>query len=422
MMSAWAGFAVIAASIVIFTCGVVLVDALAVGRRRDVMQRVLFLAAWLMTCFWVLGTIVAVWWRREQGLIALGFAGCIAALLLILRANALVWAKAQRGFLVASVFFVGSQPLLAALRAHDLEWPAGFKASHSVADAGRVATIVLLLDELNARSAGPIVDELKEQGLAVDVKHVPSVGDATVKVIPAMFTGRLFDEARPCGPTSVCSGSEVLDFSRIRASRPDIDVVGFFHPYCAINGLRSCSRAVLDRPILERTRWICGLWHRVGWPRPDDAVSCRRAAMAAWSEMTERVLSDLRQAPTLSRGGVLFAHIPLPHPPGQRLEDSLAQQYDGNLQRAVDLIGEILLATKAAGLDPRVVIFSDHPLRQQLWCSGSMGETIAGPCAPIDRLNDGEIPLIVGGAMRPDLSNVSSNLNVFSLISDWIER
>jgi len=60
----------------------------------------------------------------------------------------------------------------------------------------RHITIFLLLDELNANAAAPLVDALAKAGRKVRVKSL----------------------AKPCGMDAVCSGGRVLDFSRGRSA------------------------------------------------------------------------------------------------------------------------------------------------------------------------------------------------------------
>ena len=192
-------------------------------------------------------------------------------------------------------------------------------------------------------------------------------------------------------------------------------------PYCAITGLRSCARPGIDLAVFDVRRWQCGLWGRFGWPGTANASLCRDSAVRAWGAMRERALSALRRAPALRLGGVLFAHLPLPHPPGKSTDGSLAQHYDANLQRATALLGDLMASATSAGLELRVVVFSDHPLRQVAWCAGYPG-FFTGPCAPVDRLLDDKVPLIVAGARTPDLSRLDSNLHVFSRLSGWTDH
>ena len=416
------GLVVVLASAVLVTVAAALVRRFASGRRADLLQRLICLLAVLVAGYWILGgTLVGLWDGGAHGAMLVAGAGGLVAAVLLLRADGQLWARIRLALLVAGVLFVGIQPVLGALHAKDLAWPPGFQQQDAAADAGHVATIVLLLDELNARNAGPIAELLRQQGLQVATRAVPSVGDGTARVLPAMFTGQLFPEARPCGLTTICSGNQALDFSRIRATRPDIDVVGFYHPYCAMQGLRSCERPAINLAIFDSRRWHCGLWRRFGWPHGVDAASCQASAVGAWGVMSERVLAGLRRAPTLTQGGLLFAHLPLPHPPGHSDDGALAQHYDANLLRAASAVGQTLRTAASHGLAVRVLIFSDHPLRQPAWCRGYPG-FFSGACEPVERLLDDKVPLIVAGATTPDLSAHTSNLNVFALMAGWVVR
>ena len=113
--------------------------------------------------------------------------------------------------------------------------------------------------------------------------------------------------------------------------------------------------------------------------------------------------------------------LPLLHPPGNSTDGTLAQHYDANLKRSADIVGEIFQTVSHSGLAVRVVIFSDHPLRQQARCKG-YSAFFTGSCVPISRLVDGEIPLMVAGATVPNLAEFTSNLKVFSLASRWARR
>lgn len=427
------GLVVVLAAALLVTAAAVLMRRFTSGRLADLLQRLIDLLAAGFAAYWVVGGTLLGWWHSGMpGTVLPAVAGLLVVLtvllmvvvlivLLLLRANADLWARARLALLVAGLLFVGSQPVLGTLRAKNLAWPPGFQAQDAAADAGRVATIVLLLDELNARNAGPIAAVLRRHGLQVDSRAVPSVGDATAKVLPAMFTGQLFSDARPCWLTTICSGNLALDFSRVQATRPDIDVVGFYHPYCAIQGLRTCERPAIDLAVFDAQRWQCGLWRRFGWPHGVDTASCRASAVGAWGAMTERVLAGLQRAPTLTRGGLLFAHLPLPHPPGHSDDGALAQHYDANLLRAASAVGQALGTAAGNGLALRVLIFSDHPLRQPAWCSAYPG-FFTGACTPVQRLLDDKVPLIVAGATTPSLAAHTSNLHVFALMAGWVVR
>lgn len=413
------GLVVVAFSALLVIGAGALVRRSAHGLLADRLQRMIDLGALLMAGHWMVWPLLADTWG-SAALVARVLAGAAlaVALLMSLRASDATWIRVRLALLGSCVLFVGSEPVLGALRAKDIAWPPGFQAEDAAADAGRTATIVLLLDELNAINAEPIVQVLRDYQLHVDMKSVASIGDGTARVLPAMFTGQSYDAARPCGLTTICSGERALDFSRVHVTRADVDIVGFYHPYCAIQGLRYCARPGIDLAIFDGQRWLCGLWRRFGWPHNMNADVCRASAVGAWGAMNERVLSGLRQAPTLSKGGVLFAHLALPHPPGHGDDGTLAQHYDANLRRAAQAVQETLATAVSNQLTLRVVVFSDHPLRQKSWCRGYPG-FFSGACVPVSRLEDDKVPLIVAGSGAPDLSAHSSNLHVFALMAGW---
>lgn len=413
------GLVVLLAAAVLATLAAALVRRFTSGRLVGLLQRLIYLLASLTAAYWVVGgTLLGLWDSGHHAAVLAVLACTVASVALLLWVGPAQWRKARLAIVVAALLFVASGLVLGQLRAKSIAWPAGFQAQDAAADAGRVATLIVLLDELNARNAGPIVNALQQLGLQVHVKAVLSVGDGTAKVVPALFTGVLFPEPRPCGLTTICSGNQALDFGRIQATRPDIDVVGFYHPYCAIQGLRFCARQAVGLAAFDSHRWQCGLWRRLGWPAVGNADDCRASAVGVWRNLSERLLDDLRQAPTLQRGGVLFAHLPLPHPPGHATDGTLAQHYDANLQRAASAVSSMVGTAIQAKLAVRVLIFSDHPLRQQSWCKGYPG-FFTGACVPLDRLTDDKVPLIVAGTSTPDLSAFTSNLNVFSLATKW---
>jgi hypothetical protein len=238
-----------------------------------------------------------------------------------------------------------------------------------------------------------------------------------------MFAGVSFRGAKACSPSAICAGSEVLDFARIRASAPDIDVVGFYHPYCDMQGLRWCRRITQHYDDLsEFDRWRCALWRRTGWAGGSlSAQACGNVDGLVWENVRRAVIATMRQAPTLQSGGVLYVHVPLPHPPGEAGGQTLRADYEANLVRAAQLLGELITTVDKAGLTPRIVLFSDHPLRQVYWCKEAVQYAGAG-CVMDASLRDAEVPVIVAarrGTPLPSLENIESNAQVFSLIGAW---
>lgn len=324
-----------------------------------------------------------------------------------------IWARLRLALLAGATLFVASPPFLAAARAEDRHWPVRSAAPQAHAGAARQATLFVLLDELNSNAIAGIVGDLQQAGLQVQSKAVASVGSATAKTIPAMWTGLNFDEAKSCGFTTICSGSNALDFSRVTASFANIDVVGMYHPYCAMQGLRYCSRSAFSLGLFDATRWSCGLRHMLR--QATKGSECTDLARAAWGAFIARVEAALWAAPIWQQGGFLYAHLPYPHPPGGSAEGTLRQDYSANVERARATVKGMIGRLQATGIrDIRIVIFSDHPLRIQYWCGTN---TYQGRCADAEAHRDALTPLIVGSTSGAvDLDRMQTNGQVFELV------
>jgi hypothetical protein len=279
-------------------------------------------------------------------------------------------------------------------------------------------TVFLLLDELNAKAADPLIAALSKSGRDVHAKAILPVDDATSRVVPSMFSGEHFADAKPCGIHTVCSGRHVLDFSQVVASRPNVDVVGFYEPYCAIRGLRYCLRLAPDSPIFDARRWWCAALRRSTWlvsVAPAEAgLKCAQLSGAIWSSLASRVEHAIWRAPVWRDGGFLYAHVPLPHPPGESGGGSLAAHYQANLERAAALvtrIGQELARQPERRF--RVVVFSDHPLRPHLWCAG--GQYSSNGCPLSSHLADDKVPLIAIGDIPTAFHTIKSNIEIFEL-------
>lgn len=249
------------------------------------------------------------------------------------------------------------------------------------------ATIVLLLDESSPNVASTYVGAL--DGLDVDhnVSLVRAAGPNTTNSIPGMFTGVAFEGMRACLPSVLCSARRSLDFRTLTAARPDVDIIGFWHPYCDIGGLRSCFREpmVFFRSLIATV--LCS------------DVTLQRLTDCSITEGTlERQLSTmlgaLDAAPLWKDGGVLMAHLPLPHPSMERADTDLARSYEKNTTEASRQIAVLTkrLIDQFPG-DFRLIITTDHPLRVDAWCKAGMiyASARCGEGLPPD---EGIVPLI----------------------------
>jgi hypothetical protein len=324
------------------------------------------------------------------------------------------WSVLRRALCVVGAIFVLSQPVLAHWRAHDILWPVPDTAEPP-SPRSPETQIFVLLDELNDKAAGPIMAAMSNSVRAVHHLALIPVADGTLKVVPAMFARKPFPDSKPCSPTTICSGNQVLDFSRIHASRPDIDVVGFYLPYCAIQGLRSCHVEKPATPIFSLERWGCAFLRRSeALARVAGEVMhryCGELGGKVWADLSIEVERRIWQAPVWHDGGVLFVHMPLPHPSSRDPANGLAAHYASNLDAAAQLIGRI---AATLGQDPSrsfsLVVFSDHPLRPATWCES------AQQCLDDESLADDRVPLLVTGDLPATFGRLRSNQDVFDLL------
>lgn len=337
----------------------------------------------------------------------------IAVVALSLRVGELRWVRFRWAIAVACFLFVGSEGLAGRFLSHDIAWPP-VQQNPTQAASAKGATVFLLLDELSATSAPAFVDVLRERGLPVALKAVPPVANATARVVPELFTERPFAQSKPCGLTSICSGSDALDFSRTKASRSDIDIVGFYMPYCAIQGLRSCARLAPPFPLIDLARWKCGVLRRLDLGRGPHLDDCLRQQAVRWTAFVDEAEQAIWRAPLWQEGGLMYAHLPLPHPPGPTPGGSLKTHYEENVRKAVRLVRDIVDRSRQAGhASLRLVIFSDHPLRS-MWCT-EWPPYRANGCPISPELVDSRVPVIVAGDPLPDIGWLDSNRLVFRI-------
>lgn len=328
------------------------------------------------------------------------------------------WRLLRRAVTVAALVFVFSQPVLASWRAADVPWPrpAGNVPADARIDAPEV-TVVVLLDELSARAAGPIADAMERSGQPVLRRSLKPAGDGTAKVVPALLSQLTFNESKPCGSHMLCSGSNVLDFDRIHASRPDIDIVGFYMPYCRIAGLRSCEVLAPSQPYLEPRRWRCAALRRserlARFEGPAMQERCAALNGEVWADLGARVESTLWRAPVWTQGGLLFVHAPLPHPPGEGGAGTLDQHYRANLAKAARLIGAMTDRLAAQHRSYTLIVFSDHPLRAKFWCQSTQ---YRATCPIGEDLQDEDVPLLATGRIAPALERLTSNAGIFDAV------
>jgi len=229
-------------------------------------------------------------------------------------------------------------------------------------------TIYLLLDELSDTAIDPIIRALESENIKPIRSSLITAGSDTIFSIPAMITGKKFDQARPCSATAVCSGGNILDFSKISQVENKLSIVGVHHPYCAIKGLRYCYQSMLptyESIIIDSVCFFTKLVYRGQL----DFCSSRLMPPNLVNNVRNEMFSAYWAAPFWSEGGVMFAHFLLPHPPGLHIEGGLNEEYAANINDAALFVtANIVALDKKFDKNYTLVITTDHPLRRNVWC------------------------------------------------------
>lgn len=356
---------------------------------------------------WVLAAFAwaVVWALPGSGIYALPL--LILPSLLWLRERA--WRRVSIGLCLCGALFIATPYVFAAVKAEPVNWlekPSGTTASGT--------TVILLFDEFSANATEPLVAQLRKAGEPVWLKTLKPAGQNTINVIPALFSGGNFANDRVCGGSALCTGSTVFNFSSVVVGRPDVDVVGFYMPYCAIASLRYCAAIPFDR----KRDWPCTSSRSVSLAleRLGKSVTevCATDLVGDMRRILSATESALWRAPVWSKGGVLYGHLPSPHPVGlSAAQRSLGSDYESNLQDVSRIAAEALDRLRNSGRPFSLILFSDHPLRH----SHCDAPVYAVANCDKTRYFDVNVPLIVVGERPSAFEAIESNRDIFSLVN-----
>lgn len=346
----------------------------------------------------------------------LALATGLAAGVLTLKISLDIWKRLHLAFIVGGLIFTLFPVVLANTLAPTVYWPSPSDQAPTQEAPNMPAqnTIVLLLDELSASAAGPVVDQLKDAGLHVTASSIDPAGKNTINVIPAIWTRSNFDQSAPCGPTQLCSASQVFDFAKVQASSANIDIVGFYHRYCSIQGLRSCSFSPFPTASAV-TELACTFpgFNKLGNIRCIASAPDRSAFIALRDNMQKKLL----EADFWQKGGVLYAHLLEPHPLMGVPLKPLQEEYTDNIVNGAAFVK--LIAQKAKlvfGDDFKIIVFSDHPLRPESWCADK--HYIKLGCNISTAHRSAQVPLIVATppVNKTPEQKLKSNQHIFDLL------
>jgi hypothetical protein len=338
------------------------------------------------------------------------------ALLLAWRASAALADAVMRAIAFGGIAFVITPPLWHLAVGQSIDWIDAAPAIDATAPAG---TMFLVLDELGAKAAAPLSATLRRAGLNVDEQALESVASNTTNAIPSMFAPTPFRHARPCGRSTLCDGSAFIDFSRIHVRRPDVHVTGLLHPYCDIAGLRSCQLLQQRHQYGNAYRSLLAFYVRRASPALAESLSSSLPPGIV-RDYLQRQRAFIDASAFWQEGGVFYAHLFLPHPPGLDGATTLDADYAANIDVAADLVGELVARARSRFGDRfSILITSDHPLRST-WCPSPLYDARA--CALRPAFSDDRVPLIVA-TPRPVLGRrVATNAQAFSVLAAELQR
>src|SRR5215813_84808 len=274
----------------------------------------------------------------------------------------------------------------------------------SISDRPRVVWIIF--DEMSEDVAFvnrptslsmPNFDRLRAEAFQASNAFPPA--GHTVQSMPALLTGRLIASVQPAAPNellltypdkagTVTWSNEPDIFSRLRSAGLNSSLVGWFHPYCRMEGnrLTSCfwqpsglfgdpERSSLSKNLLRQQAdalalapFTESLRKRMSPGKSDDYRTPHRAVYEAVIESATKAVAD----PNVS---LSFIHLPVPHPPyiyDRQIgswDTQAERQYLDNLALADRTLGDLRSAMERAGLweSTVIVISSDHWWRTDLW-------------------------------------------------------
>ena len=346
----------------------------------------------------------------------LAVALAITASLVTLKISIETWKRLYLAGIVGGMIFIFFPVVLANTNASTVYWPSPSYQPPTVAAPNMPSqnTIVLLLDELSASAAGPVVKQLEAVGLHVTVSNINPAGKNTINVIPAIFMRKRFDQSVACGPTQICSANKVLDFSKVKASSENIDIVGFYHRYCSIQGLRSCSFSPISIKSAG-SELACSFPGVNGLEFLDCEAS--ESGRKTFLALRDNMSKMLMEAPFWQKGGILFAHLLVPHPLMGIPLQTLSVEYTDNIAYGAAIVGLVAQRAKSVfGDNFRIIVFSDHPLRPEFWCADKT--YMALKCKLDSSQISNQVPLIIAtfNVNNKAPLKIENNMSAFDLL------
>jgi hypothetical protein len=145
----------------------------------------------------------------------------------------------------------------------------------------------------------------------------------------------------------------------------------------------------------------------------DESVPSRSTLIGLRDNMQKAMLD----APFWQQGGILYAHLLVPHPLFGVALKSLQEEYTDNIAHGSALVK--LVAEKAKllfGDNFEIIVFSDHPLRPEIWCIDKTYKELG--CKVNSTQVSSQVPVIVAtpSVNKKTFQSISSHQNIFDLL------
>ncbi|HSE37550.1 MAG TPA: sulfatase-like hydrolase/transferase [Blastocatellia bacterium] len=240
----------------------------------------------------------------------------------------------------------------------------------------------------------PLPEFARLQGQSLVATNAYPPADSTMLSLPALITGRMVTQAKPIHSSELTLKFEGSNdyvpwsaqpnvFGRAREAGVRTALVGWYHPYKRIIGdaLNRCAVYDADAVSLP-VSMLLNVNRALERTLLKDQSMPLAGLLAKWSRQRhiEAYVDSLKEAVRLAANpefGLVFIHLPVPHPPGIYNRERDAFDYEGessyfdNLALADRTLGDIRKAMEDAGLwDVSVVLASsDHWWRPAIWQS-----------------------------------------------------
>ena len=356
--------------------------------------------------------------------IDLGWGGKIALLIfvtfslvfLIRHASEITWNKWLKIIFTFLALWIISLPAIAWLQDKQNNTLISTLSLKNIFSSTPKAVVILVLDEASPELSEILNKELKGSAHTLFSERVEKAGDATLYALPSMLTPNHYHEMTICGFSQLCGGKS-FNMRKLKASSANIDVVGFYHPYCAIQGLRSCwiaDSTKRDSPGAQLKLLKATLW-RLELINTNNINTAQHKFVEDIYGFTRQSIEERSfKAPFWQNGGILFIHQLLPHPSGVGPKRTLADEYLSNSKQAAEFIGDLNknLEKNFQG-DYAIIITSDHPLRSSMWCSNPI-YSHQQDCNARNFHEGNQVPFIVFSPKNLHVTLPTKNLGVFS--------